>query len=433
MASVSKALLLRRFLHTVRTEGGVRAIHRTAGYLNRRFQRARPSWMRIRPRSGRANYLLPVWRMLSQQDAFHVSQSPAILRKRRQIALIGDLNLPQCRKYRVEQLAGFWRSRGVEVEYAHYEDVPRATRVMQLATHLCEYRLLSNPVTEMLRYEARRLRLPLLYDLDDPLFSISAYETYRNMEGLNPETKAGFLAAAPGYLSMMNGADVISVSTPGMKVHAALYTNRPLFLRRNFADEETLKAGRSLAGAKPSGGDFRVVFPSGSKGHEADLARIAGPLTEFILEAENRQLVIMGYFDRKLLPPALARRTRIVGFADYPDYLAHLARADCVVLPLNDDAFNRCKSAVRALDAAAVGVPCIVSDVGDLPNVVRHGHTGLVAETDADWIAGLRQMAASSEMVAQFGLAARREIETQWCASDAPHIIDPEMLRWIEG
>ena len=36
----------------------------------------------------------------------------------------------------------------------------------------------------MYLYEARRLRLPVLYDLDDPLFSISAYETYENMKGI---------------------------------------------------------------------------------------------------------------------------------------------------------------------------------------------------------------------------------------------------------
>ena len=49
------------------------------------------------------------------------------------------------------------------------------------------YRGLNTPLFSMYFYEARRLRLPVLYDLDDPLFSVSAYETYANMKAL-PET-----------------------------------------------------------------------------------------------------------------------------------------------------------------------------------------------------------------------------------------------------
>ncbi len=432
MASVSKVLLIRRFLHAWRTEGGGWALRRTGGYLMRRLRPLWPGWLcRNRPAAG-ASYLLGMWQTLAREEAFHVTKSPAILQRRRQIALIGDLNLPQCRKYRVEQLASYLQSGSVDVEYAHYEDVPRATRIMQLATHVIEYRLQSTPVTEMLRYEARRLRLPILYDLDDPLFSISAYETYRNMQALDPAHKAGFLAAAPRYLNMMNGADVMSVSTPGMVAHAALYTSRPLFLRRNFADHETLNAGRSAARGKRPDGVFRVAFSSGSRGHEMDLAEIIEPLSIFVLGAENRQLMILGHFDRKLLPAALAKRTRITGFADYPRYLATLAQADCAVMPMCDDLFNRCKSAVRVLDAAAAGVPSIVSAVGDLPNVVKHGRTGMIAETGPDWGRGLHQMASAPETASQMGHAARQDLEARWIGSNAAHIIDPEMLRWLE-
>ena len=102
------------------------------------------------------------------------------------------------------------------------------------------------------------------------------------------------------------------------------------------------------------------------------------------------------------------------------------------MIPMCDDLFNRCKSAVRVLDAAAAGVPSIVSAVGDLPNVVKHGRTGMIAETGSDWGRGLHQMASAPETASQMGHAARQDLEARWVGSNAAHIIDPEMLRWLE-
>jgi glycosyltransferase involved in cell wall biosynthesis len=378
-------------------------------------------------------YLQGIWQQLAQGEAFNVS-APAKLDKRRSIALVGDLNLPQCRKYRVEQLAAFWQTQGVTCEFAHYQDLPRVTRIMSQATHLMEYRLQSTPLGEMLRYEARRLRLPVLYDIDDPLFSVSAYETYGNMAALDPWMKAHFLSEAPKYLAMMNGADMLSMSTPGLAAHAALYSARPVHVRRNFADAETLDAGTQAMHDKPApDGVFRCAFSSGSQGHEVDLMTIVPALEAFVAEAPERGLTILGYFKTSHLPKALADRTDIVPFSTYDRYLTALAHADVAIMPLADDLFNQCKSAVRLIDASAVAVPSIVGTVGDLEQVVVDGKTGHVARNSQDWLSVLRAMAADRRQTAAMGQAARLDLEQRWSESDAPHIIAPEILDWVRG
>ncbi len=437
MAGIPLFTLGKRFASSLREEGTRPALRRARHYALRRLrgQGAGSIAPMTRPSpAGPERYLHGIWQTLAQEDAFHVSHAPALNRGKRQIAMIADLNLPQCRKYRVEQLAAFWRSRGVEFEYAHYQDIPRAARIMQHATHLMEYRLQTGAAADMIRYEARRLRLPILYDLDDPLFSVSAYETYRNMEALDPSMKAHFLSEAPKYLSMMNGADVLSVSTPGMATHAELYSGRPVFVRRNFADTETLEAGaQAIASDGPDDSLFRVAFSSGSQGHEVDLAEIIEPLSEFILDDPDRRLMLIGHFDVSHLPKGLERQLERVKFADYPQYLSALRKANCTVMPLCDDAFNRCKSAVRVLDAAAVAVPAIVGSVGDLRNVVEHGKTGFVARNTSDWMSALRDLAADPAACADMGIRARQELEQRWKASDQPHIIARELIDWVEG
>lgn len=437
MGPRSWQMLIRRFARTARQDGFANALGKAGRYLARRMRGQGSSALARAPEgppNTEAHYLSSVWQDLAQHNAFHIHAAPATLQRRRQIALIGDLNLPQCRKYRVEQLAQFWQGRGAEFTYAHYEDVPRATSILQQATHLFEYRLKCTDVTQMLRYEARRLRLPILYDLDDPLFSVSAYGTYGNMNAVDPALKSHFVNEAPKYLDMMNGADALSVSTPGMIAHAALYSPRPVYLRRNFADGQTLDQGAKAMNAEQiEDGRFRVAFASGSQGHEADLEEIIKELSTFVLADPKRRLMVMGHIDPKALPGELNGQIERYRFSDYGQYLATLAQADCAVMPLGEDAFNGCKSAVRVLDAAAVGVPSVVGTVGDLAAVVRHGETGLIAQRPSDWGGALEVLANDPSQTRQMGLAARKDVETRWSGHAEPHIIAPELIRWVEG
>ena len=379
-----------------------------------------------------ASHLSPLWRDIAANDAFHISQAPAILTKARRIVMIGDMNLPQCRKYRVEQLRDLWTQKDIDYQYAHYQDVPRACRLMQDATHVMLYRMQSDPLLTMYLYEARRLRLPILYDIDDPLFSISAYETYENMKALPDAMKTHFVNEAPRYLDALNSADIVTVSTPGLRDHARLYSTRPIYTRRNFADQETLAAAESaLSAIDHQNAAFRVAFASGSRGHEVDFALVQKDVARFLSDDPTRRLMILGHFDDSLLPEGLKPQIERHDFTTYGDYLAALARADCAIMPLTDDTFNRCKSAVRVLDASSVAVPSIVASVGDMANVVRDGDTGTVLEADQGWYDALNTLANDRATTSAMGASARADLIENWSAAPTSQIIEPEIIRWV--
>lgn len=379
------------------------------------------------------SYLAGFWREAAVQGAFHVTRAPARTGGARRIAMIGDLNLPQCRKYRVEQLGEFWGRQGVDFIHSHVLDIPRATAILQDATHLMFYRTRNEPLSSMYLYEARRLRLPVLYDLDDPLFSVSAYETYSNMTALPPAMRAHFVEEAPRYLDAMNLADIVTVSTPGLRDHAALHTARPVHFRRNFADADTLAAAKLALKSRQfdPDGPFRVAFASGSQGHEVDFSLIADDIATFLAGDGARQLVILGHFDAKLLPEALRARIETHPFTGYDAYLRHLASVDCAVMPLCDDAFNRCKSAVRVIDAAAVAVPALVSGVGDLPVMVEDGRTGRVMGPGADWAGALEDLARDRAGCRTMGQAARAALLADWTGQARLPIVEQDVLDWV--
>ncbi|MCG6901351.1 MAG: glycosyltransferase [Rhodobacter sp.] len=428
---------IKRFTIAVRQDGWRVALAKTRQYIAlHRAGHGRTGLPAFSQRSephADASYLAEFWQEMARKESFHMSNPPAYLNKTRRIAMIGDLNLPQCRKYRVEQLEEFWTAQGVEYTYSHYQDIPRATTILQDATHLMFYRTQNTSLVSMYLYEARRLRLPVLYDLDDPLFSVSAYETYENMKALPAEMKQHFINEAPKYLDAMNLADIITVSTPGMRDHTRLYTNRPVHFRRNFADRATFEAAdAALKSVEREGaGSFRVAFASGSMGHEIDFALIADDITEFLKEDRRRKLVILGHFDLNLLPAPLRGQLITYGFSDYDSYLEALASVDCAVMPLTDDAFNRCKSAVRVIDAAAVAVPSIVTPVGDMANMVQDGKTGHIVGNGKSWLDSLRAMAEDRETCTTMGRAARADLEATWAGRPALPVIEPEVVNWV--
>jgi glycosyltransferase involved in cell wall biosynthesis len=85
------------------------------------------------------------------------------------------------------------------------------------------------------------------------------------------------------------------------------------------------------------------------------------------------------------------------------------------VIPLRPHVFNDSKSAVKALELAALGVPCIASNVGPYAGFVRHGETGFLASRRHEWHHYLQQLldpAVRKEMGAKArALATKNTIE----------------------
>lgn len=432
-------LLLRRehaasFMRVLRAEGPVATLRRGGAWVRRLWA----STASFDSAQGRSHPLplMPFWVDMAEASAFTVSPSaPALSARKRVIAMIGDLNLQQCKKYRIEQLDEIWAKAGVEYRFAHYQDVPRCIDILQNATHLMLYRLQRHDLVSTYLYEARRLRLPVIYDIDDPLFSIPAYATYDSMGVLPPEMKRHFMALAPLYLDVMNAADALTFSTPGLLKHATEFSSRPSCLRRNFADRLTLDAGHgamaSAADKRAAGETFTVAFASGSLGHEVDFAVAGAQVRRFLSGAPDRRLMILGHFDAALLPVELADRIETHPFTDYKGYLHHLARADVAVMPLSDNPFNRCKSGVRVIDASAAGVPSLVSRIGDTPSHVAEGETGHILGAHDDWEAALATLARDRPLARRMGQAARERLERDWSARLTAPVVDAALLDWV--
>jgi glycosyltransferase involved in cell wall biosynthesis len=93
---------------------------------------------------------------------------------------------------------------------------------------------------------------------------------------------------------------------------------------------------------------------------------------------------------------------------------AELASADVGVSWTPDDDWSRGKCGLKVLQYMAAGLPVVANPVGVHVSMVRHGETGFLAETEAQWLESVRQLARDPSLRRRMGRAGRRLVEDEY-------------------
>jgi len=144
---------------------------------------------------------------------------------------------------------------------------------------------------------------------------------------------------------------------------------------------------RGLPATPLAAGEVLSYLP-GTRSHDRDFALAAEGLTQFLRTHPSARLELTGPGHYVLdLPASQCQRAARRPFATYPDVVR---RARVNLLPLEDTRFNRCKSALKVVEAGFWNIPTLCSP---LPDADRFQHAGaLVATSPADWAGGLARL-----------------------------------------
>ena len=82
---------------------------------------------------------------------------------------------------------------------------------------------------------------------------------------------------------------------------------------------------------------------------------------------------------------------------------------DVWVAPYRHTVYNSAKFPTKALEAAFLGIPIVCSDTDPYTQFVRHGETGFVAKTEADWHEYVKMLISDADLRVQMGEAARQQ------------------------
>ncbi len=329
------------------------------------------------------------------------------------VVIVGALDIPQCKKYRVMQKAEYFANHEIQCSYSEYRDLTRAFSLMQLASVVIFYRIPAGPHAEALVAEAQRLGLKMYYDIDDPIFDDQTYRANKNLEALSDRERESLLAEIPGYHQLMERVGRVIVSTSGMRELAAssLGPETEIVIWPNLIDSATRSAFDQLPSTADSHIDEVCLgYFSGSRAHDHDLELIAPVLAHLLDKFPQLQLRLGGYTQLPGVLLPYQERIEVIGFMSYRAYLENLRAVDINLVPLLVDRFNACKSGIRYLEASLCAVPTVASAVGQFTEMIVHGETGFLCATEQEWQDELEVMLLDIGLRRRLGEAAQRQV-----------------------
>lgn len=240
-------------------------------------------------------------------------------------------------------------------------------------------------------------RAKLVYEIDDDLLDIDHWNTQAHSFFGQPEIRAN-------AIRNMEVADLVTASTEPLAEVLSKY-NKNIAVLPNFIPAGLLDA------PKAEGRKGVVIGWSGGASHKLDLAEVQSEVQKFVRRHPETSLHVIGDAAASAqLTKGINERTRFTPWIESVPGFHAAIDFDIALAPLRPSKFNRSKSHIRPLEAAALGIPVIASDFGPYTEFVRHGETGLLVKRPHEWSRHLRQLLDPSTRL-EMGANARKLAE----------------------
>lgn len=328
------------------------------------------------------------------------------------VAIFGQMGIPQCRLYRIQQKVDHLRHSGVEPDIFSHTETEKIRDRVGLYDVLIIYRMPATPEVVDVIASARRFGVTTFFDVDDLIFDAERYPPpYEKLaDTVEPVEYAGLITGRSLYRMAIELCDYGITSTPTLvDAMAGLVRSGRCFLSRNALGEAHLAALATDASDR-DGSRFTIFYGSGTKTHNADFAMAAPAIARLLRERPSARLHVMGPVDLGADLNGLSEQVVRLPFSpDLASYWEQVGKADVNLAPLTASPFNDAKSEIKWMEAAMVAVPSIVSSSATYDSVVREGE-GFIAHTPVDWFGLLNQLADDRAFARRVGLAARDRV-----------------------
>ena len=105
--------------------------------------------------------------------------------------------------------------------------------------------------------------------------------------------------------------------------------------------------------------------------------------------------------------------------------IQHIQSFDVGIMPLLDEPFERGKCGYKLIQYMACGLPVVASPVGVNVQIVEHGVTGFLAESEQDWRQALVFLRDNPQKRREMGQAGRAKMEREYSLdATAPKLAD---------
>ncbi|WP_215747501.1 glycosyltransferase [Gluconobacter sp. P1C6_b] len=340
------------------------------------------------------------------------------------VAIVGKLNLLQCRLYRVEQRRDHLLAAGYTVEIFDVDtDLDVFTAKIAAFESVIFYRLPAWPAVIRAIHLARSLGLTTFYDIDDPLFDADLYpepfETYGGT--ISRETYYGLALGVPLFAKALSLCEYAIASTEPLAERMRRHHIGEVFVQPNGLGEAHAIAMRRHGRKSPSPDQpVTIFYGSNTKANRSEIVSVLEPALMRILKKHGQRvrLCIVGDLpEDSVLRNLRENITLLPPLPDVQAYWSLLSSADINLAILGQSPTTDTKSGIKWLEAAMFGIPSVLSDTAGYRDVARENETALFATDTDSWVRALDQLVTDPALRTRIGKAAHTHALTTYGAT----------------
>ncbi|MFY9629924.1 MAG: glycosyl transferase family 1, partial [Methylocystis sp.] len=215
------------------------------------------------------------------------------------ISILANLDLAQCKYYRVDQKIRQLEAAGFEVKHFSHSDPGAFISSLVGAKAAIFYRVHAFPDIIRSILTANALGLPTYYDVDDLIFDSEHFpDTLESYEGqITRDDYNGLMYGVPLIRYAMSLCQFgIASTTPLARHISKVVRSGQCDVMRNGFDERNDRSLLVGASPRPDRGVVSIFYGSGTKAHNSDFNELASSALASVLEKYRHvRLVIVGH------------------------------------------------------------------------------------------------------------------------------------------
>ena len=248
--------------------------------------------------------------------------------------------------------------------------------------------------SSMMERATRTLARKLVYDIEDNVMAL-----FQGVGENHPNPLLHFFRGSEKYRYLIREADHVVTSSPTANEHCEAINRRGGCTYIS----SSLDADRFVPAYRYSNDDVVTIGWTGTFSTRRYLDLLSGVLQKLARERRFR-LRVIGNFDYELPGVDL----EVVRWSEERE-VADLRAIDIGLYPLSLDNWVSGKSGLKAIQYMMMGIPCVATDVGTTPLIIRDGENGLLARSEDDWLNALTRLLDDWELRRRLGEAARHD------------------------
>lgn len=315
-------------------------------------------------------------------------------------------------RYRVRHAEEALRSRGALTVARHFTDASALDLIEQVDV-LALYRVpAKGHVMEAVR-RARAKGIPVTYDVDDLVFRSHHLDSIPFLDSLPPAKRATFAQEVRSRARVIRLCDSVSGTTRPVVNELSELTSSPVTILPNGLSKQGVELA-SAAQPRTPDGRIRLGYFSGSATHEADWRMVEPAVLDAMSRLPHVDLWLVGPIEGGPDLASMGSRVSRMQAVDWRSLPALVARVDINLAPLDESPFTQGKSAIKWLEAAAVGVPTIATPTDPFSEAIDQGSTGMLAPDLQSWSRSIGELATDQALRTRIGRSAQQKALDQY-------------------